>query len=102
MEVRARIVDLETGYEPRAMRPLVEEDPEPPPPRDPEPPAPTRRVPKPPDPPAPPAPPSARLQHRPPEPAPDDGALGSGEVLSLEEPPPDASDAEPWKRGLRG
>jgi hypothetical protein len=97
-EVRARIVDLETGHEPQPMRPLVEE-PEPPPARDPQPRAGNGRVAKPA---TPPPPPPARLHYRPPEPIPDDATLGAEEVLSLEEGPPDASDAEAWKRGLRG
>jgi hypothetical protein len=97
-EVRARIVDLETGHEPRPMRPLVEE-PEPPP-REPQPRASNGRVTRPAAPPPP--PPPARLHYQPPEPIPADAALGGDEVLSLEEAPPDTSDAEPWKRGLRG
>jgi hypothetical protein len=96
-EVRARIVDLETGHETRAMRPLVEEPERPP--REPQTRAGNGRASKPA---APPPPPPARLHYQPPEPIPDDGPLGADEVLSLEEAPADTSDAEGWKRGLRG
>jgi len=123
-EARARVVDIETGAEPRPMRTLDEEPPAPPP----DPPAAgasngravKRRKPKP----APVAAPRARPQPEAParqvplpvsEPAPariegsdpDEPVLGDDDVLWLEdrpetEPGDGSTGTAPWRRGLRG
>jgi hypothetical protein len=113
-EARARMVDVETGYEPRPMRSLREEPAEPPP----EPPGRRtggdRAVKRPsatpaaaaaPPPAAPEPPPSRTVGWQPTA-----ATVFTDEVLWLEDPPGD-TDAEaggdskgiaPWRRGLRG
>jgi len=105
-DARARIVDVETGEVPRAMRPVEEAPPPTPrtaPRRRPEPrvakprPAPARPVPEA----APPASPPVPDAPAPPG----EPALGSGGLLWLEDQAdesPEPGDDEAWKRGLRG
>jgi hypothetical protein len=96
-EARARMVDVETGERPEAMRPLVEE--ETPPPQEPR----RRRLPvkRTPEPQAPPEPP-ARVVPEPPRTVP----IDTERLLWLEDSPSDEDSSpagdEPWKRGLRG
>jgi hypothetical protein len=95
-EARARMVDVETGEKPGAMRPLAEETPPPEEPR-------RRRLPvkRTPEPQAPPEPP-ARVVPEQPRTVP----IDTEGLLWLEDSPSDeessAADDEPWKRGLRG
>ncbi len=109
-EARARMVDVETGYEPRPMRSLAEES---------APPDHSRTVKRPSPQPAPavaphrPQPPEASPAPGPPRvPSPEPGTttLGDDTLLWLGDPPDDAEaepgdgppDAAPWRRGLRG
>lgn len=100
-EVRARVVDVDTGVVPRAMLPTDAESSQPPA-------APLARVPRP-------ITAQPAVQPRPPVPAPrpvaapppvDASPLAPGELLSLDDPAPvmprPARTAVPWARGLRG
>lgn len=111
-EARARMVDVETGYEPRPMRSLAEES---------APPDQARTVKRPSPQPAPaaapqrPLPPEASPAPAPapsriPSPEPGTTPLGDDTLLwlgdpsddAVAEPGDDSPDAAPWRRGLRG
>ena len=109
-EARARMVDVETGYEPRPMRSLAEE---------PAPPDQARTVKRPspqaapavtPHRPLPPEPSPAPAPPRSPSPEPGTTPLGDDTLLwlgdssddAVAEPGDGSPDAAPWRRGLRG
>ena len=119
-EARARMVDVETGFEPRPMRSL-EQEPEPPSGAAPSRTHDGRTVERPSPTPAPaaaaapqrPLPPEASPQPAPPpmpSPEPSAPTFGDDTLLWLGDPPDDAAadqgdgppDAAPWRRGLRG